>query len=129
MTATGSTVTLCDSIVALAMSVLLVLCTCPDPASADALAYSLVEHHLAACVNVLPGLRSVYRWEGRIQRDNETLLLIKTTAARFDALKDQLVKAHPNTLPEILAFEAPDGLDRYLDWVHAETAPTTETSA
>lgn len=111
------------------MSVLLVLCTCPDAASADAIAQVLVDRRLAACVNALPGVRSVYRWEGKIQCDSETLLLIKTTVARFDALKDQLVKAHPNTLPEILAFEAVAGLDRYLDWVHAETAHAAETSA
>jgi periplasmic divalent cation tolerance protein len=111
------------------MPVLLVLCTCPDPASADALANTLVEARLAACVNVLPGLRSVYRWEGRIQRDNETLLLIKTTAARFDAFKDFIVKSHPNTLPEILAFGAIAGLDRYLDWVQAETTPAAEPCA
>lgn len=111
------------------MSVLLVLCTCPDPASADAIAHSLVEHRLAACVNVLPGLRSVYRWEGAIHSDSESLLLIKTAAAQLDALKELIVKAHPSELPEILAFEAVDGLDRYLDWVHAETAPAAETAA
>lgn len=111
------------------MSVLLVLCTCPDPASAAAIAQAAVEHHFAACVNVLPGVRSVYRWEGEIRCDEETLLLIKTTTAQLDALKDQIVKMHPHTLPEILAFEAVAGLDRYLDWVQAETAHATQTSA
>jgi len=112
-----------------AMSVLLVLCTCPDPASANAIAASLVEQRLAACVSALPGLRSVYRWEGEIRRDDETLLLIKTTDAQLDALKIHIVMSHPNALPEILAFAAVAGLDRYLDWVHAETSPTAESSA
>jgi periplasmic divalent cation tolerance protein len=111
------------------MSVLLVLCTCPDPASADAIATSLVEQRLAACVSALPGLRSVYRWQGQIHREDEILLLIKTTDAQFDAMKIHIVMAHPNALPEILAFAAVAGLDRYLDWVHAETAPATELSA
>ena len=111
------------------MSALLVLCTCPDPVSADAIAQALVECRLAACVSALPGLRSTYHWEGQIRRDQETLLLIKTTAAHFEALKDQLVKAHPAALPEILAFDAVAGLDRYLHWLHAETTHTADTSA
>ena len=104
------------------MSVLLVLCTHPDPAAAETLATTLVEQRLAACVNVLPGLRSVYRWEGRVERAQETQLLIKTTVERFDALKDAIVKLHPYSLPEILAFETRVGLDSYLDWVRAETS-------
>jgi periplasmic divalent cation tolerance protein len=110
------------------MSVLLVLCSCPDPASADAIAVSVVESRLAACVSVLPGMRSVYRWEGAIHHDDEVLLLIKTTNLQFDALKVQLVMSHPSALPEILAFEASAGLDRYLDWVHAETTLTPGTA-
>ncbi len=106
---------------AVAMPVLLVLCTCPDPAGADLLAGSLVEQRLAACVNILPDLRSVYRWEGRIERAQESLLLIKTSADRFDALKEHIVSVHPYALPEILALDVVAGLDRYLDWVLTET--------
>ncbi len=106
------------------MSVLLILCTHPDPAAAEALAATLVERRLAACVNVLSGLRSVYRWRGRIENAQEVLLLIKTTAERFTELKDALVSLHPYSLPEVLAFESRDGLDRYLDWVRTETAET-----
>ena len=104
------------------MPVLLVLCTHPDPAAAESLATVLVERRLAACVNILPGLRSVYRWQGRIERASEVLLLIKTTAEHFVELKEAIVTLHPYSLPEVLAFESRDGLDRYLDWVRAETS-------
>ena len=104
------------------MSVLLVLCTHPDPAAAETLATTLVGRRLAACVNVLAGLRSVYRWQGRIEHAQEVLLLIKTTAERFDELKDAIVSLHPYSLPEVLAFETRAGLDRYLDWVRAEAS-------
>ncbi len=100
---------------------LLVFCTCPDRDSAAKIARALVEHRLAACVNLLPGLRSIYRWQGAIEDSEETLLLIKTTADRLEALKVQLVMQHPYELPEILAVEAASGLDRYLAWIHAET--------
>jgi periplasmic divalent cation tolerance protein len=122
MTAADAPARLCDPLPpGPSMSVLLVLCSCPDAASADALAGSLVEQRLAACVNVLPGMRSTYRWEGRVERADEILMLIKTTTERFDALRNHLVGAHPHALPEVLAFEAAGGLDRYLDWVRAET--------
>lgn len=106
------------------MAVLLVLCSLPDAVAAEALAGSLVEARLAACVNLQSGWRSVYRWQGRIERSDETLLMIKTSTERFDALRDHIVQAHPYSLPEVLAFEAATGLDRYLAWVAAETTPT-----
>jgi periplasmic divalent cation tolerance protein len=103
------------------MSVLLVLCSHPDPAAAETLATALVEQRLAACVNVLPGVRSVYRWLGNIEHAQETLLLIKTTSDRLDALKESIVMAHHYAVPEILALSVDSGLERYLDWVRAET--------
>ena len=103
------------------MSVLLVLCSHPDPVAAEALATALVEQRLAACVNVLPDLRSVYRWEGKIERGREILLLIKTTTDRFDAVKEYLVSVHPQAVPEIVGLDIVAGLDRYLDWVRVET--------
>ena len=109
------------------MPVLLVLCSHPDPTAAEALATALVEQRLAACVNVLPGARSVYRWEGKVERAQETLLLIKTTTDRLDALKEHIVMAHPHAVPEVLALDVASGLDRYLDWVRSETeAPGTK---
>ncbi|MDR0183808.1 divalent-cation tolerance protein CutA [Lysobacter arvi] len=99
----------------------LVLSTCPDAQTADALATALVDERLAACVNVLPGVRSTYRWEGAIERGEEVLLLIKTTAARQDALIARLQALHPYELPEALAVEALGGLAAYLAWVDEQT--------
>ena len=103
------------------MAVLACFCTCPDAASADRIADALVEARLAACVNQLPGLRSVYRWQGGIERSDEVLLVIKTTADRLDALTEQVRALHPYELPELLAFEVAGGLAAYLDWVAEQT--------
>src|SRR5690606_21389089 len=106
---------------AIAVSVLLCLCTCPDEASARAIADALVEEGLAACVSELPGVRSTYRWEGRLAHDREIQLLIKTTDARLEALTARLVALHPYELPELLAVEANRGLAPYLEWVAEQT--------
>ena len=102
--------------------VLLCYCTCPDPASAARLAEALVEERLAACVNRLPGVSSTYRWEGKLATDVEALLLIKTTAARFEALKARLLELHPYELPELIAVPVERGHEAYLDWVRAGVA-------
>lgn len=103
------------------MPALEVRCTCPDPATAGTIAERLVEERLAACVQVLSGVRSVYRWHGRIESADETLLLIKTAADRFEALCARLRALHPYELPEIVAVELAAGLAPYLAWIHAET--------
>lgn len=103
------------------MSVLIVYCTCPDAASASSIAQMLVSEHLAACVSELPGLRSTYSWQGRIERDEETLLIIKTTRERLSALTERITALHPADLPEILATETAGGLSAYLDWVAEQT--------
>ncbi len=102
------------------MSALLVFCSVPS-AVADRLARLLVEERLAACVQALPGLRSTYRWEGEVQQDGETLLLIKTTTARYAALERSLAAHHPYELPEILAVDVAAGLPAYLRWLDEET--------
>lgn len=102
-------------------SPLIVHCTCPDAATADLLALALVSERLAACVSVLPGVRSTYRWQGEIERADEVLLLIKTTRDRLDALSARVQALHPNELPEVLAIEAVGGLAPYLDWVTEQT--------
>lgn len=89
--------------------------------TADLLAESLVSERLAACVSVLPGVRSTYRWRGEIEHADEVLLLIKTTRDRLDALSARVQVLHPNELPEVLAFEAVGGLAPYLDWVTEQT--------
>ena len=107
------------------MSVLICLSTCPDRASAEHIARSLVDARLAACVNSMPGLVSTYRWQGEIERDDEWLLIIKTTTERLDALRARLLELHPYELPELIAVKAADGLAAYLDWVQAETTPAS----
>lgn len=101
----------------------LVLVTAPDAAVARTLARGLVEAKHAACVNVLPGLTSFYRWEGTIHEDAEVLLLIKTRAAALPALQAFVRAHHPAKVPEIVALDVAAGDRQYLDWVAAETAP------
>ena len=100
---------------------LLVLCNAPDAASAQALATHLLEHRLAACVNLLPPCQSVYRWQGAIEQTTEVPMLIKTQAARYAALEAALHDLHPYDVPEIIALPIAAGLPAYLDWLHAET--------
>ena len=99
----------------------LVLSTCPDAQTADRLATALVDERLAACVNVLPGVHSTYRWQGTVERSEEVLLLIKTTADRQDELAARLQALHPYELPEAVAVVATGGLAAYLDWVAEQT--------
>jgi periplasmic divalent cation tolerance protein len=103
------------------METLLVLTNVPERAVAERLAEMLVEQRLAACVNILAPCRSLYRWKGAVQRDEEHPMLIKTTAERYAALEQALRAAHPYELPEILAFPVERGLPEYLEWVAAET--------
>jgi len=103
------------------VSAFLCFCTCPDLESAQRVADSLVEERLAACVSVLPGLRSVYRWHGAIQRADEVLLLVKTTRDRIEALTARVASLHPYELPEVVAVEVAGGLAAYLDWVEEQT--------
>lgn len=99
---------------------LVVLVTCP-PDKAQALAETLVEERLAACVNIVPNLKSVYRWKGSVQRDNETLLIAKTTQDRFEALRTSVLKHHPNEVPEVIALPIARGHEPYLKWVVEST--------
>jgi len=105
------------------MSALLVLCTCPDRDTAEGIARALVERRLAACVSVLPGMTSVYRWQGAVEQAPELQLVIKTTRARYAEVEAAVQAVHPYELPELLAVEPVAGLARYLDWITAETAP------
>lgn len=107
---------------AMTTDVLVTLCTCPDDETAERIATALVSERLAACVNRIPGLTSVYLWQGRVERDRETLLLIKTTDARFAALASRLRELHPYDLPEILAVPVAKGLPEYLQWVSTCTS-------
>lgn len=84
---------------------------------------------LAACVNLLPGMHSVYRWQGQVERADEVLLLAKTTAAREPALRQRIASLHPYELPEVIAVGIQAGLPAYLDWVARETTPAATTPA
>jgi periplasmic divalent cation tolerance protein len=104
------------------MSIQLLFCTCPDSSAAERLAEALVARRLAACVNILPGLTSVYRWQGVVERSSEHLLLIKSTSDRYDALEAAIRELHPYELPEVIAVEAAAGLPAYLAWIAESTA-------
>ena len=99
------------------MQVRIAFCTCPDAATATRIADALVGERLAACVNVLPGVHSVYRWQDAVERADEVLLLIKTRAGCLPALSARIQALHPHELPEVIAVEASGGLGAYLDWV------------
>lgn len=99
-----------------------VLCTVPDADVGARLARTLVEEQLAACVNMLPGVRSFYCWEGEAKDDPELLLIIKTVDARFAALRDRLSELHPYDVPEIIAMDVSSGSSAYLDWLGSAAA-------
>jgi periplasmic divalent cation tolerance protein len=103
------------------MPIRLVYCTCPDAATGQRIAEALVGERLAACVNLLPGITSVYRWQGQVEQASEVLMLIKTTADRLEALSARILELHPYELPEVIAVEVRAGLPDYLDWVAAQT--------
>jgi len=105
------------------MSALLVFTNLPDRAAAEKLAEALVAQRVAACVSILGPCRSVYRWQGAVQKQDEHLMLIKSTADRYATLEQAIRAAHPYELPEIVAVPIERGLPAYLEWVAAETAP------
>jgi periplasmic divalent cation tolerance protein len=101
---------------------LIVLCTVPDHESATALAEAVVGEGLAACVNILPGVTSVYRWQGKVESGDELLLLIKTSEQTYAALEDRIAGLHPYELPEIIAVPIEAGLHDYLNWIDESVA-------
>ncbi|MDX8129320.1 divalent-cation tolerance protein CutA [Methylomonas sp. LW13] len=95
----------------------LILCTCPDLEVADKLAGTLITQKLAACVNILPGVCSVYEWQGEIETAQEHLLLIKSHQDRYAAIEATLKSLHPYQLPEIIAVAIASGSLDYLKWI------------
>ena len=106
----------------------IVLTTLAVGTDAATLARTLVAERLAACVNVLPVMTSVYRWEGRVEEDQERQLVIKTAEGRVTALVDRLRTLHPYTVPEVLVIQASGGSEDYLRWIHGSVASGEQTS-
>jgi periplasmic divalent cation tolerance protein len=98
-----------------------VLVTCPDRKVGERIARALVEERLAACVNVIPGLTSIYRWEGKICRDAEVLLVVKTRRIRLPALTRRVKALHPYSVPEVIALPLASGSASYLAWLREAT--------
>ncbi len=97
--------------------VILVLVTAPSTDKAAELARTLVEEQLAACGNIIPGLRSIYRWEGQVHDEQEVLLILKTRDVLFEPLRARVVELHPYQVPEVLRLDITDGHGPYLAWV------------
>ncbi|HHQ5455623.1 TPA: divalent-cation tolerance protein CutA [Aeromonas veronii] len=101
---------------------IVVLCTCPDQTSADLLCEQLLNQRLAACINQLPGINSVYRWQGKVERATEIQLIIKSRQPLFAKLQACIQANHPYEVPELLALPVSAGLPAYLDWLNGETS-------
>lgn len=109
-------------------AVVVVLCTAPVAATdgrlgAEALAHRLVDEGLCACVNVVPGVRSFFRWEGKVDSADELLLVAKTTAAAAPRLAARIAELHPYQVPEVLTLAVADGAPSYLQWLSASVLP------
>jgi periplasmic divalent cation tolerance protein len=101
--------------------IVLILTTVPAVSRADAIARSLVDERLAACVNVLSAMTSFYRWQGKIEQEEERQMVIKTTRDRVAAVQTRLRDLHAYEVPEFLVLPVSDGSTGYLDWVRNET--------
>ena len=95
----------------------IILCTCPDKNTAENIARLLVKDKLAACVNILPGITSIYTWREQIESAQEHLLLIKANKETYQAIATAIKKQHPYELPEIIAVPIENGLPEYLHWI------------
>jgi periplasmic divalent cation tolerance protein len=103
--------------------IVIVLTTAPDDERAEAWARALVEERLAACVNVHGSMTSFYRWKGRVERDAERQVVIKTTRARIPAVRARLGELHSYDLPEFVVMAVEDGSDEYVKWIVEQTRP------
>jgi periplasmic divalent cation tolerance protein len=101
---------------------IVVLSTCASLEEAQRMARELVEKRLAACVNIIPGIRSVYHWKEAIEEEEEVLLLIKTSRALLQELRDGIERLHSYEVPEVVALQVVDGSERYLAWMTRELA-------
>lgn len=100
---------------------LIIFVTTPNEDEARRIAETLVNERLAACVNIISGVESIYRWQGQIERDREFLLIIKSITGRYTALEQRVKELHSYTTPEVIAFKIERGSPSYLDWIHDST--------
>jgi periplasmic divalent cation tolerance protein len=99
---------------------IVVLSTCGSAEEAERIARSLVEKRLAACVSLIPGVRSIYRWKGAIEDSQEVLLVVKSSRALLNELRMEIEKMHTNEVPEVIAMQIVDGAEAYLEWMDRE---------
>ena len=100
---------------------IIILVTAGSEVEAEKIARALVEERLAACVNIINPIRSIYRWEGKVQDDREWLLVMKTQATRFSAIETRVKTLHSYQVPEVIALPIVAGSDKYLEWLKSET--------
>jgi periplasmic divalent cation tolerance protein len=96
---------------------LVILCTVPDRGSGERIARSLVQERLAGCVNLVPGVVSTFRWEGEVKEEQELLMIIKTAAGRFEAVREAIIKLHPYDIPEVIALPITEADPKYIAWL------------
>lgn len=101
----------------------IIFCTCPDYSTAEKIARHLVEEQLAACVNIVPGITSIYAWEGQIESAQEHLLIVKAGSLNYQSIETAIQKHHPYQLPEIIAIPVERGLPEYLNWIESCHSP------
>lgn len=99
-----------------------IYCTVPNEFSANLIASTLVDENLAACVNIVPSITSIYKWEDSVQTDNELLLIIKTQQSKFDDVEQRIKELHENSIPEIIALPIIKGSEEYQNWIIKETS-------
>jgi len=104
-------------------NVVVIFVTAPDVRVANRIAQTLVQERLAACVNILPGVRSHYWWEGEVQESSELLMLLKARKTDVQAVANRVRELHPYEVPEVVAADIVGGLPSYIDWIQAETEP------
>lgn len=107
----------------MAEEVLVVLTTWPDVEKARAAARALVGEKLVACANIMPGVESIYRWEGKVETSAEVMMVLKTTIARYQMMETRILALHPYEVPEIVVLRVTDGLPKYLRWVESSCFP------
>jgi len=104
-------------------NVLIVLVTVPSQQEAAKISEAVVNQKLAACVNILPPMTSIFRWQGKVRKSRETLLIIKTTGRRYPRLEEMICSMHSYEVPEIIALKVDKGLNQFIGWVEMETTP------